>query len=78
MTIVERDTLLALIKGLTTYENVSQRYEGDKVINERNIKILENIIKNMSHNEEFDSYYRSADTCHADAYGDLFSNPNHG
>lgn len=73
MTIVERDTLLALIKGLTTYENESQFYEGDKVINEHNIKILESTIKTMSHSDEIDSYNRSADTCHADAYGDLFS-----
>lgn len=41
-----KETLLALIKGLTKIRGGNQYYDGDKVIDEAGIEILENFIKN--------------------------------
>lgn len=43
---MDKDTLLALIKGLTTYKNGSQYYEGTPCIEGKNLEILINYIKN--------------------------------
>lgn len=44
----EKETLLALINGLTTYVGESQYYEGTPCIKGNNIQILVNAIKNMN------------------------------
>ena len=41
-----KETLLALIKGLTKTHGANQFFEGYKSIDENGIKILENFIKN--------------------------------
>ena len=40
-----KETLLALIKGLTKTHGVTQFFEGYKSIDENGIKILENFVK---------------------------------
>ena len=42
-----KEMLLALIKGLTTYDNGSQYYEGTPSIKGNNLAILINTIKSM-------------------------------
>lgn len=41
-----KEMLLALIKGLTTYDGSSQYYEGTKCIKGKNLEVLINTIKN--------------------------------
>ena len=42
-----KETLLALIKGLTTAEGASQYYDGTPCIKGKNLQILINTIKNL-------------------------------
>lgn len=41
-----KETLLALIDGLTKRQSSNFYYEGDKIIDEQGIKVLKNFIKN--------------------------------
>ena len=41
-----KEMLLALIKGLTTYDGSSQYYEGTPCIKGKNLEVLINTIKN--------------------------------
>ena len=47
MTQNEKNTLLALIDGLTKTENATQYDDGNRVIKDSNIELLKNFIKNM-------------------------------
>lgn len=41
-----KQTLLALIDGLTKIKGGNQYYDGDKIIDEQGINILKNFVKN--------------------------------
>lgn len=43
-----KEMLLALIKGLTTYDNENQYYEGTPCIKGNNLQVLINTIKNAN------------------------------
>ena len=47
---MNKETLLALIKGLITYDNRSQYDGGTPCIKGKNLEILINFIKNTWHN----------------------------
>ena len=47
MTVKEKETLLALIKGLTKRANVTQYDEGIKIIKGKDVDLLEEAIKKM-------------------------------
>ena len=47
MTVTEKKTLLALIKGLEQTRGQTQYYEGEQYISKDGIKVLETTIKNM-------------------------------